>query len=90
MLFGGSGENYTGEFAEQEHAQGAAHRDNNMRAAIVHVLADAAVSVLVIIGLLFGRFLGRTWMDPVPGLCGAVVIAAWAYGLGTPVPSSSI
>ena len=81
MLFGGSGENYTVEFAEQEHAQGAAHRDNNMRAAIVHVLADAAVSVLVIVGLLFGRFLGWTWMDPVVGLCGAVVIAAWSYGL---------
>jgi cation diffusion facilitator family transporter len=81
VLFGGSGENHTVEFAEHEHAQGAAHRDNNMRAAIVHVLADAAVSVLVIIGLLFGRFLGWTWMDPVAGLCGAVVIAAWSYGL---------
>jgi divalent metal cation (Fe/Co/Zn/Cd) transporter len=56
-------------------------RDNNMRAAIVHVLADAAVSVLVIVGLLFGRFVGWTWMDPVAGLCGAVVIAAWSYGL---------
>ena len=66
---------------EHEHAQGAAQRDNNMRAAVVHVLADAAVSVLVIVGLLFGRFLGWTWMDPVVGLCGAVVIAAWSYGL---------
>jgi cation diffusion facilitator family transporter len=81
VLFGGSGENHTVEFAEHEHAQGAAHRDNNMRAAIVHVLADAAVSVLVIVGLLFGRFLGWTWMDPVAGLCGTVVIAAWSYGL---------
>jgi cation diffusion facilitator family transporter len=62
-------------------APGAAHRDNNMRAAIVHVLADAAVSVLVIVGLLFGGFLGWIWMDPVVGLCGAVVIAAWSYGL---------
>jgi Co/Zn/Cd efflux system component len=52
-----------------------------MRAAIIHVMADAAVSVLVIVGLLFGRFLGWTWMDPVAGLCGAVVIAAWSYGL---------
>jgi cation diffusion facilitator family transporter len=52
-----------------------------MRAAIVHVLADAAVSVLVIAGLLLGRFLGWTWMDPAAGLCGAVVIAAWSYGL---------
>jgi cation diffusion facilitator family transporter len=68
-------------FAEHEHAQGAAHRDNNMRAAIIHVLADAAVSVLVIVGLVLGRFLGWVWMDPVAGMCGAVVIAAWSYGL---------
>ena len=72
---------YSVDFQEHEHARGMAHRDNNMRAAIVHVLADAAVSVLVIVGLLFGRFLGWTWMDPVAGLCGAVVIAAWSYGL---------
>ena len=52
-----------------------------MLAAIVHVLADAAVSMLVIVGLLFGRFLGWTWMDPVAGLVGAIVIAAWSYGL---------
>jgi Co/Zn/Cd efflux system component len=75
------GETHAVEFAEHEHAQGAAHRDNNMRAAIIHVLADAAVSVLVIVGLLFGRFLGWAWMDPVAGLCGAIVIAAWSYGL---------
>jgi cation diffusion facilitator family transporter len=66
---------------EHVHAAGAAHRDNNLRAAVIHVLADAAVSVLVIIGLLFGRFLGWTWMDPAVGLIGAVVIAAWAYTL---------
>jgi divalent metal cation (Fe/Co/Zn/Cd) transporter len=63
-------------FEEHEDAHGAAHRDNNMRAAIVHVLADAAVSVLVIVGLLLRRFLGWDWMDPVAGTCGAVVIAA--------------
>jgi cation diffusion facilitator family transporter len=68
-------------FQEHKHAHGAAHRDNNMRAAIIHVLADAAVSVLVIVGLLLGRFLGWTWMDPAAGLCGAIVIAAWSYGL---------
>jgi cation diffusion facilitator family transporter len=63
------------------HSHATAHRDNNMRAAIIHVLADAAVSVLVIVGLSCGLFLGWTWMDPVAGLCGAVVIAAWSYGL---------
>ena len=64
-----------------EAAPHAAHRDNNLRAAIIHVLADAGVSLLVIVGLLLGRFFGWIWMDPVVGLCGAVVIAAWSYGL---------
>jgi cation diffusion facilitator family transporter len=66
---------------KHEHAHGTARRDNNMRAAIVHVLADAAVSVLVIIGLSFGLWLGWAWMDPLVGLVGAFVIAAWSYGL---------
>jgi len=70
------------EFTEHQHAQGGTtYRDNNMRSAVVHVLADAAVSVLVIVGLLLGRLLGWAWMDPVVGLVGAVVIAAWAYTL---------
>jgi cation diffusion facilitator family transporter len=72
---------YSVAFQEHEHAHSAAHRDNNMRAAIIHVLADAAVSILVIVGLLLGRFLGWIWMDPVAGMCGAIVIAAWSYGL---------
>jgi cation diffusion facilitator family transporter len=74
-------ETHNVEFAEHEHAHGAAQRDNNMRAAVVHVLADAAVSILVIIGLTLGRFFGWVWMDPVVGLIGAIVIAAWAYTL---------
>ena len=69
------------EFAEHEHAHGAAQRDNNMRAAIIHVLADATVSVLVIVGLSLGWYLGWSFMDPVVGLVGAVVIATWAYTL---------
>ena len=69
------------DFQDHEHAHGAAARDNNMRSAVVHVLADAGVSVLVIVALLFGRFLGWSWMDPVVGLGGAVVIAAWSYSL---------
>lgn len=79
-LDGGS-DIHTVEFVEHEHAHAAAHRDNNMRAAIIHVFADATVSLLVIIGLLFGRFLGLAWMDPAVGLIGAVVIATWAYSL---------
>jgi cation diffusion facilitator family transporter len=57
------------------------HRDNNLRAAVIHVIADAAVSVLVIVGLLVARFLGWAWMDPLAGLIGAVVIASWSYAL---------
>ncbi len=64
-----------------EHAHRTTQRDNNMRSAIVHVLADAGVSVLVIIGLSFGRWLGLAWMDPLVGLFGAIVIAAWSYSL---------
>ena len=64
-----------------EDAHGALHRDNNMRAAVVHVLADAAVSVLVIAGLLLARAFGWLWMDPAAGLVGAGVIASWAYAL---------
>jgi cation diffusion facilitator family transporter len=64
-----------------EDAHHAAHRDNNLRAAVVHVLADAAVSILVIIGLTLGRLFGLVWMDPAVGLLGAIVIATWAYTL---------
>jgi cation diffusion facilitator family transporter len=68
-------------FEEHEHAHGAATRDNNMRAAVIHVVADAAVSVLVIIGLLLARAFGWLWMDPLAGIVGACVIASWSYGL---------
>jgi cation diffusion facilitator family transporter len=64
-----------------DHAHGKAHRDNNMRAAIIHVLADAVVSVLVIAGLVLGRSFGWLFMDPLAGLVGAAVIASWSYGL---------
>ena len=63
------------------HAHDKAHRDNNMRAAIIHVLADAVVSVLVIAGLVLGRTFGWLFMDPVAGILGAAVIASWSYGL---------
>lgn len=63
------------------HGQGAAHRDNNMRAAVIHVVADAAVSVLVIIGLVLARAFGWLWMDPLAGIIGACVIASWSWGL---------
>ena len=54
------------EFEEHDHADDKHHRDNNMRAAVVHVMADAAVSVLVIVGLLLARAFNWLWMDPWP------------------------
>jgi cation diffusion facilitator family transporter len=64
--------------------QGHAHKhdgDNNIRAAYVHVLADAATSVLAIAALAGGYFGGWGFLDPLAALVGAGVIGAWAYGL---------
>ncbi len=66
---------------DHDHADDMHHRDNNMRAAIVHVMADAAVSVLVIAGLLLARTFGWLWMDPLAGFIGALVIASWSVAL---------
>ena len=74
-------QNYPVVFEEHEHAQGSTARDNNMRAAVIHVMADAAVSVFVIVGLLLARAFGWLWMDPLAGIIGACVIASWSYGL---------
>jgi len=63
------------------HAHGAAARDNNLGAATVHVVADAAVSVLVIVGLILARIFGCLWTDPLAAILGACVVASWSYGL---------
>ncbi|MEW5733648.1 MAG: cation transporter [Thermodesulfobacteriota bacterium] len=57
------------------------HRDQNLRSAYVHVLADALTSVFAITALLCGRLLGWAFLDPVMGLAGAFVICIWAWGL---------
>ena len=57
------------------------HHDHNLRGAYLHVLADALTSVLAILALLFGKFLGWNWLDPLIGIVGALVISRWAYGL---------
>ena len=66
---------------EAGHAHGDHHRDHNMRAAFVHVAADAAVSILAILGLAAGKYFGLNFMDPVMGIVGALVIANWSFGL---------
>ncbi len=57
------------------------HQDLNLRSAYVHVAADAATSVLAIGALAGGKFFGASWLDPLMGLVGSVVVAAWAFAL---------
>jgi cation diffusion facilitator family transporter len=63
------------------HEHGHDHHDHNLRAAYLHVLADAVTSVLAIVALASGLVFGIAWADPLVGVVGAVVIASWAYGL---------
>jgi cation diffusion facilitator family transporter len=63
------------------HAHGHQYHDNNLRAAYVHVMADAATSVLAIIALLVAMYAQWVWADPAVGIIGSLVIASWAYGL---------
>ncbi len=57
------------------------HHDHNLKAAYLHVLADALTSLTAIVALVTGKYMGWTWMDPLMGVIGAVVICVWAYGL---------
>jgi len=67
---------------DHEHGPSHAHgKDNNLRSAYMHVLADALTSILAIAALLAGRYLGWVWMDPMMGIVGAIVIARWSWTL---------
>ena len=57
------------------------HHDHNLKAAYLHVLADALTSVLAIIALLSGKYFGLVFLDPVMGLVGGVLIGSWSWGL---------
>ncbi|WP_037084047.1 CDF family Co(II)/Ni(II) efflux transporter DmeF [Neorhizobium vignae] len=63
------------------HAHQSAAKDHNLRAAYLHVLADALTSVLAIAALILGRSYGWVWLDPVMGVVGGLVIARWSWGL---------
>jgi cation diffusion facilitator family transporter len=67
--------------AHGHHGHADIHTDHNLRAAFVHVVADAAVSVLVIVGLVLARTFGWVWMDPAMGLLASVVILNWSWTL---------
>lgn len=63
------------------HGHGGHHHDLNLRSAYLHVIADAATSVLAIAALAGGMVFGWAWLDPVMGFAGAILVAVWAKGL---------
>jgi cation diffusion facilitator family transporter len=78
------GDHHHGHSHDHDHDHGHQHgkaRDNNFRSAYIHVVADALTSILAIIALLSGRFLGLVWMDPAMGIIGAAVIGSWSWTL---------
>ncbi|MBL8395112.1 MAG: CDF family Co(II)/Ni(II) efflux transporter DmeF [Candidatus Accumulibacter sp.] len=64
-----------------DHHDHAGHHDLNLRAAYLHVIADAATSVLAIVALLGGMLYGWDWLDPLMGIVGSILVARWASGL---------
>ena len=86
LLHGGPGHHHHGhdhrhDHHHADHDHGRHGHDNNLRAAYLHVLADALTSVLAIAALLVGRSYGWLWADPAMGVVGALVIARWSWGL---------
>lgn len=67
--------------AHGEHSHHGHHHDLNLRSAYVHVVADAATSVLAIMALAGGWVFGWAWLDPAAGIAGALVVALWAKRL---------
>lgn len=66
---------------DHDHEDHHHHHDHNLRAAYLHVLADALTSILAIIALLAGKYYGWSWLDTVMGFVGSLVILIWAWGL---------
>ena len=67
--------------SEHEHSHGHDHQDLNQKAAFIHVVADAATSVLAIIALFAGKYFGWNFLDAALGIIGAILVAKWSWGL---------
>jgi cation diffusion facilitator family transporter len=76
FILGGDGHSHHHHEEEQGH-----HHDHNLKAAYLHVIADALTSILAIVALLTAKYFGLVWMDPLMGVVGAVLVARWSYGL---------
>ncbi len=77
----GHGHSHSHDHGHDHHQHGAEPEDLNLKAAYVHVLADAVTSILAISALLAGKFMGLVWLDPVMGIVGSAVVAQWSWGL---------
>ena len=81
MLRGGSDHHHGHDHGAGAHEHGEHHHDLNLRAAYLHVVADAATSVLAVIALVAGKYWAVKWMDPLMGVLGAIMVLVWAYQL---------
>lgn len=72
---------HEGQQSHPQHGHHGHHHDLNLKSAYIHVIADAATSVLAIVALIGGWMFAWSWLDPVMGIVGAVLVAVWAKGL---------
>ena len=81
FILGGAHGHSHGHGHDHGHDHGHRHHDLNLKSAYIHVVTDAATSVLAIVALVGGWLYGWQWLDPAMGLVGAVLVAVWAKGL---------
>jgi cation diffusion facilitator family transporter len=77
----GHGHDHHDHHRHDAHGRGRHHHDLNLRSAYLHVVTDAATSVLAIVALFGGKLWGANWLDPTMGIIGAALVSIWAYGL---------
>jgi cation diffusion facilitator family transporter len=81
MILGGAHHTSHHDAHDHDHDERPNHHDLNLRSVYLHVLADAATSVLAIVALMGGWLYGWSWLDPLMGIVGAVLVAIWATHL---------
>jgi cation diffusion facilitator family transporter len=81
ILGGGHGHSHGHDHGHEHDHEQHHQKDQNLRAAYLHVMADALTSLLAIFALLAGKYFGLNWMDPAMGIIGAVLVARWSWGL---------
>lgn len=81
LILGGGHSHDHGHHHHHDHDHHHEHSDHNLRAAYLHVLADALTSLLAIFALLAGKYFGLNWMDPMMGIVGAFLVGRWSVSL---------